>query len=671
MPLRRRKNRDQADDGAESPGATDDAVDPSAGAADDSDEGGRDPEGAHAGPPAEFGEEGQRAQGRHEATGRHAAGGGDNVDSTTDQGDTNRPADDGDQERAVFGLGRVVTHEQFVVEIPPGEDPEAYVRSIRDQIAQKFQGRPVQVLWEQTVPLASALGPGRPEHRDQIDIGPLPKHRGQINLPPMHGEAEQGDHGSPPPAQAPAKHRGQINLPPAQGQAEEGDRGSPPSASAGSERDDSGEVASAQIPPEQSGYPYPPSASADPEQDDSGEVASPQTQPEQGRYADGSPASAGPEQDDRGEMASPQTQPEQGGQIDAPPASADTEQPAQASTSQVPDQPEEPGQVPPPQTPGRPKERDLVTMPESAQPSAVEPADRPVMGIPEPVILVGNPRLGSAPGRPPQAKWSPPDSVLDGAKFGKFTVRAASLRGDEHRYSCDPRQDSIGLWALDRPSWLGSGGDLLLVCVADGVGNCPLSHIGSAQACALLRRHVKTHLEELTSAEWKSGCGKVINDVAVGLRDLADRNNLGPKDVSTTLIAGLVVPSGEQEGPVASALVFGVGDSPGFLLQERLWKPVPKRDSSEDGVHSTGTDALPTRPEMCWAETKQLLTGDMLMLCSDGLSGPMDNNENVCDQLADWWEGEPPSLPEFYWQMSFRAQTYGDDRSAVCVWVSD
>ena len=61
----------------------------------------------------------------------------------------------------------------------------------------------------------------------------------------------------------------------------------------------------------------------------------------------------------------------------------------------------------------------------------------------------------------------------------------------------------------------------------------------------------------------------------------------------------------------------------------------------------------------------------MLMLCSDGLSGPMDNNESVRDQLADWWGGQPPSLPEFYWQMSFRAQTYGDDRSAVCVWVSD
>jgi len=137
------------------------------------------------------------------------------------------------------------------------------------------------------------------------------------------------------------------------------------------------------------------------------------------------------------------------------------------------------------------------------------------------------------------------------------------------------------------------------------------------------------------------------------------------------LIAGLVVPVEKQEGPVASALVFGVGDSPGFHLCERRWTPIPKRIGSEDGVHLTGTDALPTRPETCWVETKQLFVGDMLMLCSDGLSGPMDNNENVRDQLADWWEGEPPSLPEFYWQMSFRAQTYGDDRSAVCVWVSD
>jgi len=93
---------------------------------------------------------------------------------TTGQGDVDPPADRGDQER-------VVTHEQFVVQVPPGEDPEAYVRSIRDQIAQKFQGRPVQVIWEQSVMPAPAQGPG---HREQINVNP----------PSAQARPEQHDH---------------------------------------------------------------------------------------------------------------------------------------------------------------------------------------------------------------------------------------------------------------------------------------------------------------------------------------------------------------------------------------------------------------------------------------------------------------------------------------------
>jgi serine/threonine protein phosphatase PrpC len=319
-----------------------------------------------------------------------------------------------------------------------------------------------------------------------------------------------------------------------------------------------------------------------------------------------------------------------------------------------------------------PKVREEMAMPPApTSPAEEEPGDRAVARFPAPAVLVGNPRLGSAPSKPPRAKRSPADSILDGAQFAGFTVRAASLRGDEHRYNCDPRQDSIGLWALDRPPGLDSGDDLLLMCVADGVGNCPLSHLGSSEACWLLRQHVEAHIAALTSAketEVLRACQRVIDEVAAGLRVLADSHGLAAKEVSTTLTAGLVVPVKKRSGVAADALVFRVGDSPGFLLRKSEWIPIASKSSDEDDVYSTGTDALPTRPETCQVETHRLLAGDMLMLCSDGLSGPM-NSENVLGQLAEWWGGHAPSLPEFYWQMSFRAQTYGDDRSAVCVWV--
>jgi serine/threonine protein phosphatase PrpC len=409
------------------------------------------------------------------------------------------------------------------------------------------------------------------------------------------------------------------------------------------------------------------------------------------------PPSVRPEQRDRIELpnpeqhtrreAQPPVRPEQRDRIDMPYATAHTEQhihpdtvppavrPEQRDRIELPQPvpPEQhawPGTSPPSPPPVRPEQRDRIELPQTAPAVPEAGPDEHPRGIPEPVILVGNPRLGSAPGSPPRAKRSPTDSVLDGARTKNFTVRAASLRGDEHRYNCDPRQDSIGLWTLDRPAWLGSGGDLLLLSVADGVGNCPLSHLGSAEACWLLRQHVEAHLQALTTgAALEAGCRRVIDEVAAGLRVLADNHGLGPKDVSTTLIAALIIPASRQQGSAASALVFCVGDSPGFVLRERRWISIPEKASTEEAVYSTGTDALPTRPETCRAETRELFAGDMLMLCSDGLSTPMEHNENVQDQLADWWGGEPPSLPEFYWQMSFRAQTYGDDRSAVCAWV--
>src|SRR5690349_1263951 len=135
----RRNNRSQADEGAEPPGSPDEAVDPQAAPADDSDGSDRGPEGAHAGPPVEFGDEGPL--GRHEAKkmGRHAAGGGDNVDSATGQDDMNRPADRGDQEREVIGSGRVVFGEPIVVEVPPGMDPEEAVRAARESLSQAFR----------------------------------------------------------------------------------------------------------------------------------------------------------------------------------------------------------------------------------------------------------------------------------------------------------------------------------------------------------------------------------------------------------------------------------------------------------------------------------------------------------------------------------------------------
>ncbi|MCY0955756.1 protein phosphatase 2C domain-containing protein [Streptomyces sp. H27-H5] len=73
-----------------------------------------------------------------------------------------------------------------------------------------------------------------------------------------------------------------------------------------------------------------------------------------------------------------------------------------------------------------------------------------------------------------------PDTVVDGATHGPLTVRAASVRGDSHRYHAEPRQDAVVVARLGAP---GEDTGVLLLGVADGVGSVPRSHLGSHLVC--------------------------------------------------------------------------------------------------------------------------------------------------------------------------------------------
>jgi serine/threonine protein phosphatase PrpC len=114
-------------------------------------------------------------------------------------------------------------------------------------------------------------------------------------------------------------------------------------------------------------------------------------------------------------------------------------------------------------------------------------------------------------------------------------------------------------------------------------------------------------------------------------------------------------------------VVFAVGDSSAFLLRDGKFAAC-FADQHDTMITSTGTNALPTSVGRVAAVRGELRAGDMLMICTDGMSNPMRNTQ-VTDQLAAWWApGRVPGLPEFGWQLSFRAKSYGDDRTAVCFW---
>ena len=89
-----------------------------------------------------------------------------------------------------------------------------------------------------------------------------------------------------------------------------------------------------------------------------------------------------------------------------------------------------------------------------------------------------------------------PDTVLDGADVGDLAIRGASVRGDAHRYESNTRQDAMDISRV-RDGEI----DVMLGCVADGVSREPLSQVGAAQACLLVRDEVRQRLSVLLAVD--------------------------------------------------------------------------------------------------------------------------------------------------------------------------
>jgi serine/threonine protein phosphatase PrpC len=279
----------------------------------------------------------------------------------------------------------------------------------------------------------------------------------------------------------------------------------------------------------------------------------------------------------------------------------------------------------------------------------------------------GNPheRAGKPRGIPTIGRAAP-DMVVDGADFPGLTVRGASLRGDDHRYNRETRQDSMGLWTLRHPR----EGDVLLACVADGVGSQPLSHRGSERACRLLREEVEPYVADLLEVDdpplRNAAARQLIERVAFRMRNHAQDHGMDPKALSTTLVVALVELTSADRP--RNCFVFGVGDSAALLLRgyafRRLWT-----DKHGDGaISDSGTEALPGHVGSVATAEVRLGGDDVLVICTDGLVNPMRNKEVEKDLVRQWSSGPVPGFLEFAWQLSFRAKSYGDDRTAVCVW---
>jgi serine/threonine protein phosphatase PrpC len=316
-----------------------------------------------------------------------------------------------------------------------------------------------------------------------------------------------------------------------------------------------------------------------------------------------------------------------------------------------------------PAAPARPQ------IPLTTQAPSADSGDTGSLAFPEPLVLGAMPTLRPDPRGLPVPDQVPgpvvPDSVLDGADFEGLLIRGASLRGDRHRHEATVRQDSMGMWRIGTPET-----PAVLVCVTDGVSSEPLSHRGAAEACRLLREAVALDVPDLFKAPAKHRLRPVWENIAQDICDrliaVAGYLAVAPRALSTTLAAALVELNPEDPAQ-RRCVILSVGDATAFLLGDGEFHPL-LADPHDAAITSTATYALPTSRGEVGVAAGVMGPGDVLMVCTDGMSNPM-RNEDVRAQLAEWWgTGRVPSMAEFGWQLSYRVKSYDDDRTAVCVW---
>ncbi|WP_319197431.1 protein phosphatase 2C domain-containing protein [Streptomyces sp. DK15] len=379
----------------------------------------------------------------------------------------------------------------------------------------------------------------------------------------------------------------------------------------------------------------------------------------------------------------------------APPASAGPSLPPGPSAPAGPSRP----QVPPvrsagagqpqalparPVGPGVPQETAAGTggAPPAASPApaAVPPGRPPVRGPERPTVShLGDraPTYAAEPGALPAADPAAlddltPDTVLEGARYGTYTLRAASVRGDSARYRGEARRDCL------LTARFGSGDDaLVLVVLAGGDRAAPGAGEAAAELCHTVAAAVGRSRERLAD-DIRAGRREALRS---GLQRLTDRGygrlraraaELGlPEDARTAGLRGLLLPLDPR---CPHRVCFGAGPGGVFRLRAGEWQDLepgtgsppapgaaPTAPAPEPGT-GTGTGGFRFRASVA-------RPGDTLLLCSGGLAEPMREEALLPAELAARWsQGEPPGLAAFLADTQLRLKGYAADRTAAAVW---
>ncbi|MFH8366742.1 protein phosphatase 2C domain-containing protein [Streptomyces sp. NPDC018031] len=309
-----------------------------------------------------------------------------------------------------------------------------------------------------------------------------------------------------------------------------------------------------------------------------------------------------------------------------------------------------------------------------------------------------------------------PDTVLDGARYGPLTLRAASLRGDSARFRGEPRRDAL------LTARFGAGESaLLLVAVATGLRAAEGAHRAAHEVCEWIggavgrsQARLAADLRAGSRAALRSGLHRLTARSLGRLRTRAAELGLDP-DTYTASLRCLLLPA---DPACRTRVFFGAGAGGLFRLRDGAWQDLepPVREPREPGEprgtwepktpgtadraepdaaaaatsggpaagaadgrpadpdgagHPAGGPAGDGPPDLDPFRFRASVArpGDTLLLCSPGLAEPLRGEPALARALGERWAGaEPPGLAGFLADAQTRVKGYADDRTAAAVW---
>lgn len=251
-----------------------------------------------------------------------------------------------------------------------------------------------------------------------------------------------------------------------------------------------------------------------------------------------------------------------------------------------------------------------------------------------------------------------PDTIADGGTAFGLTVRAASVRGLYKRYTGGPRQDDVCL-----RSHADSG--TLIAAVADGVSGASRSDVGAALAVRYATASVARQLDDgRESVDWGGAFEQAAWALVEEHRRACGDAGAGVEEASTSLATTLLVAAVRG----SDVEVAAVGDSPAFLLKDKVYAPVVAEPERFDGLVGGGVDALPRSADTALASRCSLDPGSVLLLCTDGLAMPLAGGGGEVGATLARELARPPDVIDFARLLDFSRSTYDDDRSLIAVW---